>query len=101
MALKLGEIPGDIKELPAEFLGDDNPVWGEKFEERAAAAARTMKRRKESQMVELGAICSNYQFSTERKRILDAAYEPSFEDNVKQDMSIDVYNREADELANA
>ena len=132
--MKLGEVPQEIDQLPKEFVGDDKPMWGEKFTERINAATRTFKRRKEAQMVrfprpsfarpiqealfssvlrarfspffstpqvKLGEVSSNYQFSTERKRILNSSWEPSFDDNVKQDMSIDVYNREADELANS
>lgn len=51
--------------------------------------------------VDLGTIKDDFFFSTERKRILNEKWEPDFNDNVKQDKSIDVYNREADELANA
>ncbi|CAM9684209.1 unnamed protein product [Choristocarpus tenellus] len=53
------------------------------------------------QLVGFGEVADEYNFSTERKRILNHKYEPSFDDNVKQDKSIDVYGREDDEVATA
>jgi len=61
--------------------------------ERTMAAARTFRRRPEAMLVDLDAVCNDYNFSTERKRIINEVYEPSFDDNVKQDASIDVYGR--------
>ena len=37
-----------------------------------------------------------YNFSTDRKRILNQIVEVNFDDNVKQDKSIDVYGRSDD-----
>lgn len=65
--------------------------------ERTMAAARTFKRRVEAQMCGFGDVLTDFNFSTERKRILNHKYEPSFDDNVKQDKSIDVYGREEEE----
>ncbi|CAM9551763.1 unnamed protein product [Discosporangium mesarthrocarpum] len=62
--------------------------------ERTLAGARTFKRRVEAQLVGFGEIAEDYNFNTNRKRILNHKYEPSFDDNVKQDKSIDVYGRE-------
>mmetsp|Transcript_13296 Transcript_13296/g.53052 ORF Transcript_13296/g.53052 Transcript_13296/m.53052 type:complete len:186 (-) Transcript_13296:2090-2647(-) len=100
-AMKLGEIPELVNDLPGSFIDGDRAVWGENFQERANAAARTFLRRPEAKIVDFGEISTKVQFSTDRKRILNSSWEPNFEDNVKQDISIDVYNREADELANS
>ncbi|CAM9829824.1 unnamed protein product [Pylaiella littoralis] len=67
--------------------------------ERTLAAARTYKRRVEAQMCGYGDILDGFNFSTERKRILNHKFEPSFDDNVKQDKSIDVYGREEEEVS--
>lgn len=76
--------------------------------ERAMAAARTIKRRRDEceRLVPVGEVCGDYNFSTKRKRVLDQKYEPDDNDNIKQDISIDVYGRdseqakEVDRLAN-
>lgn len=52
--------------------------------ERTLAAARTYKRRVEAQMCGYGDLLDGFNFSTERKRILNHKFEPSFDDNVKQ-----------------
>jgi phosphatidylinositol glycan class S len=72
------------------------------------AAARTFKRRVEAQIIPLGEVADDFNFNTEKKRVLNQVFEPSFADNVKQDKSIDVYGRadeefndEVDKLANA
>ncbi|KAJ8901459.1 hypothetical protein NDN08_007305 [Rhodosorus marinus] len=101
MGIKLGEVPEQVNDLPGSFIDGDRAVWGENFQERANAAARTFLRRPEAKLLDLGEISTKIQFSTERKRILDSTWEPNFDDNVKQDISIDVYNREADDLANS
>ncbi|TFJ84094.1 hypothetical protein NSK_004567 [Nannochloropsis salina CCMP1776] len=75
---------------------------------RSMAAARTFKRRVEAQIIPLGEVADDFNFNTEKKRVLNQVFEPSFADNVKQDKSIDVYGRadeefndEVDKLANA
>ncbi|CAB1105754.1 unnamed protein product [Ectocarpus sp. CCAP 1310/34] len=83
---KLKILDGDVTAHICE-----NPV------ERTLAAARTYKRRVEAQMCGYGDLLEGFNFSTERKRILNHKFEPSFDDNVKQDKSIDVYGREEEE----
>ncbi|CAM9968346.1 unnamed protein product [Ectocarpus sp. 4 AP-2014] len=83
---KLKILDGDVRAHICE-----NPV------ERTLAAARTYKRRVEAQMCGYGDLLEGFNFSTERKRILNHKFEPSFDDNVKQDKSIDVYGREEEE----
>ena len=67
---------------------------------RSLAAIRTLRRRKEGQLVPLGQTKNDYNFDIARnpntKRILNQVFEPSFDDNVKQDKSIDVYGRDDD-----
>lgn len=67
--------------------------------ERTLAAARTFKRRVEAKMCAYGYVMNEDEinFNTERKRIMNHKYEPSFDDNVKQDKSIDVYGREEED----
>jgi len=45
------------------------------------------------QILAPGELADDFNFNTDKKRILNYKYEPSFEDNVKQDISIDVYGR--------
>ncbi|CAM9742392.1 unnamed protein product, partial [Phaeothamnion confervicola] len=68
---------------------------------RSQAAARTFRRRVEAQVIPVGEVVDDFNFNTERKRILNHKYEPSFDDNVKQDKSIDVYGREPEEQLDA
>ncbi|CAM9578267.1 unnamed protein product [Laminaria digitata] len=77
--------------------GEEDAHICENAVERSLAAARTYKRRVEAQMCGFGDVLDGFNFSIERKRILNHKYEPSFDDNVKQDKSIDVYGREEDE----
>lgn len=49
--------------------------------------------------VPLNTIRSDYNFSLEDKRILNAVHEVKDSDNIKQDLSIDVYGRAAEEEA--
>jgi len=65
--------------------------------EKTIAAARTFKRRIEAQSIAVGEIAEDFNFSTEKKRILNEVYTPSEDDNIKQDISIDVYGRTDDE----
>lgn len=66
--------------------------------ERAAAAARTFRRRPEATtFIAIDNTSEELNFNTDRKRILDMQYEPSFDDNVKQDRSIDIYGRDAND----
>jgi len=62
--------------------------------DRAFAAGRTLKRRQEAQVVKVGEICEDYRFDPKvDKRILNAVNVVNDDDNVKQDISIDVYGR--------
>jgi hypothetical protein len=52
-------------------------------------------------MLEFNEYCDEYNFSVERKRIMNPPKkEASFDDNVKQHKSIDVYGRDDDESNN-
>lgn len=65
--------------------------------ERSMAAARTFRRRPEAaSFVPVHETTEDVNFNTDRKRIMDLHYEPKFDDNVKQDRSIDVYGRSDD-----
>lgn len=65
---------------------------------RSMAAARTFKRRVEAQIIAVGEVADDFNFNTEKKRVLNQVFEPSFADNVKQDKSIDVYGRADEEF---
>jgi len=66
-------------EFPAEAMACEN------FTERAIAAARTYKSRPEAkQHIPLGTVKEDFNYSLERKRILNAAHVVRTEDNVKQ-----------------
>lgn len=65
--------------------------------ERSLAAARTFRRRVEAQILDIGEVADDFNFSTDKKRVLNEIFEPSFDDNVKQDASIDVYGRTEEE----
>ena len=51
------------------------------------------------ELVEVGGLLGieELNYSVEKKRILDEKWEPDFSDNVKQDISIDVYGRDQDD----
>jgi hypothetical protein len=83
-ATTLGAVlDGDTPLLPAGF-----PVsaqFGEEFAQRVFAAARTYKRSENSKnLIPLGTTYTNFKYSTERKRVLNAARVVTKEDNVKQ-----------------
>ena len=91
------------------FDGMESVTEAEEFVVRTLCAARTFRRRVEAKsVVDIGNMRDNFNFDVTRKRILNEVYEPSFDDNVKQDKSIDVYGRsddvdaaEIERLANA
>lgn len=95
--IKLGDLSDKIAELPEGVIKDGEQVaHAENFTERLHAAARTFRRSPEiAALIAPGAI-AEVNHSVKDKRILNEAWEPSFDDNVKQDMSIDVYNRDSD-----
>ena len=83
-AKSLGEIfTGETLQLPAEFPPEAQ--LGDRFEERVLAAARTYKVRPEAkQHIALGSVKQDFNYSLERKRVLNAVNVVSKEDNVKQ-----------------
>jgi hypothetical protein len=83
-AKSLGDIfAGDRPQIPAEFPASAQLC--ENFAERVMAAARTYKTRPEAQThIPLGTIKDDFNFSLERKRVLNAVNVVGTEDNVKQ-----------------
>jgi hypothetical protein len=83
-AKTLGEIfTGKEPRIPAEFRGQVQLC--DRFEERVIAAARTYKSRLEAQQhIALGTIKRDFNYSLERKRVLNVVNNVSTEDNVKQ-----------------
>ncbi|KAG2447093.1 hypothetical protein HYH02_007842 [Chlamydomonas schloesseri] len=89
------------EELPEVFR---EAHFCENFEFRCEAAARTWSRPHAQDnlmdIVPLGKSRSNFNFSLEDKRVLNMENVVNDSDNIKQDMSIDVYGRKkADEYA--
>ncbi|MBE9171407.1 hypothetical protein IQ238_29245 [Pleurocapsales cyanobacterium LEGE 06147] len=83
-AKTLGEIfTGDKPQIPAEFQA--RAQLCDRFEERAIAATRTYKSRLEAQQhIPLGTIKQDFNYSLDRKRVLNVVNNVSTEDNVKQ-----------------
>lgn len=83
-AKSLGEVfAGDTPQIPAEFPNDAHLC--DNFFERTVAATRTYKSRPEAQVyVPLNTIKDDFNFSLEKKRVLNAVNQVSTEDNVKQ-----------------
>ncbi|MGJ3250063.1 MAG: hypothetical protein ACFE0J_02865 [Elainellaceae cyanobacterium] len=84
IATSLGDvIQGNNAKLPQEFPIEAQPCDG--FAERLTAAARTYKARAEAQShIPKGAVYRDFNFSLERKRILNSERIIKAEDNVKQ-----------------
>ncbi|MBE9199852.1 MULTISPECIES: hypothetical protein [unclassified Nodularia (in: cyanobacteria)] len=83
-ATTLGAVlDGDTPLLPDGF--PESSQFGEEFAFRALATARTYKRREIAKsLIPLGTTYSDFQYSIERKRVLNAARVVNKEDNVKQ-----------------
>ncbi|MGF1489228.1 MAG: hypothetical protein ACFBSE_19240 [Prochloraceae cyanobacterium] len=83
-AKNIGDIiSGDRVQIPAEFPA--NALISDNFTERAIAAVRTYKNRPEAKdLVPLGTIKEDLNYSLEKKRVLNATNVVSAEDNVKQ-----------------
>ncbi|AFZ58936.1 hypothetical protein H6G54_24030 [Anabaena cylindrica FACHB-243] len=83
-ATTLGAIlEGDTLVLPHEL--PESAQFGDEFVLRAFSAARTYKRRPSAQsFIPVGVTKSDFNYSTERKRVLNAARVVSKEDNIKQ-----------------
>ena len=85
-ATALGDVldPENMAQLPANIFSSEVQVCSE-FLERAIAAARTYKTRPEAQrFISIGDTYSDFNFSLEKKRILNAERVVTAEDNVKQ-----------------
>jgi hypothetical protein len=83
-ATTLGSIlDGDTLVMPNAI--PEPAQFGDEFVLRAFSAARTYKRRQSAQLfIPVGATKTDFNYSTERKRVLNAARVVSKEDNVKQ-----------------
>eukprot|EP00793_Prasinoderma_coloniale_P002582 PRCOL_00002064-RA len=92
----------DVDKLPEEFRAAS---FAEDFEFRAKAALRTWQRPHaiEKLTPELGTGDvrggEDFNFDISNKRVLNHVHEVDDSDNIKQDMSIDVYGRDKDEKA--
>lgn len=86
-------------ELPEEF---QKAHFAEDFIFRVKAASRTWKRdhavERLRPTLDIGAVRGgeDFNFDLTHKRVLNHSFEPDDSDNIKQDMSIDVYGREKD-----
>ncbi len=100
--ITMGDLSDNVSDLPdTVILPDENVALAEDFGERVRAASRTFRRSPEiAAMVPPGVLEDDLNHSVATKRILNQNWEPSFDDNVKQDKSIDVYNRATDEVDN-
>jgi hypothetical protein len=83
-ATTLGSVlDGDTLLLPDGF--PESAQFGDEFVPRAFAAARTYKRRESAKaLIPLGTTYTDLKYSTERKRVLNAARVVTKEDNIKQ-----------------
>lgn len=88
----------DLSLLPVEMQAGS---ICDEFEFRALCASRTWKRDHPQQnllhIVPRDGVKSEYNFSLQDKRVLNAEVVVNDSDNIKQDMSIDVYGREKEE----
>eukprot|EP00850_Spirogloea_muscicola_P024187 SM000470S16632 [mRNA] locus=s470:4:1046:+ [translate_table: standard] len=88
--------------LPPEFAGIS---FCDEFDFRAKCASRTWKRQHPQEnlmnLAPAGGVRSDFNFSLEDKRILNMENVVNDADNIKQDLSIDVYGRAAAEEADA
>lgn len=82
----LGEIfQEDTVQIPGELKADQEINLCDRFAERVAAATRTYKSRPEAkEHIPLGTIKQDFNYSVERKRVLNNSKAVSTEDNVKQ-----------------
>jgi hypothetical protein len=80
----LGEtLPSETPQLPATFPAETQLC--DDFAERLTAAARTYKKRPSAQeIIPLGSTKADFNFSVDRKRVLNSERIIKTEDNVKQ-----------------
>lgn len=85
-AKTLGEIFQDeTVNIPSELQVDGEINICDRFAERVAAATRTYKSRPEAQAhIPFGVVKQDFNYSLERKRVLNTPRTVSTEDNVKQ-----------------
>ena len=93
----------DVSLLPPEF---SKGKFCEDFEFRLRCTARTWKRDHAVNNLKGlapadGSVRTDFNFSLVDKRIVNKVYEVTDADNIKQDLSIDVYGRKQDEAAEA
>jgi hypothetical protein len=83
-ATTLSNILGrDSLQIPGEFPQDAQ--LGDEFEQRAIAAARTYKRKESAtKLISPGTTYTEFNYSVERKRLLNASRVVSKDDNIKQ-----------------
>ncbi|OUL33083.1 hypothetical protein BV372_17200 [Nostoc sp. T09] len=83
-ATNLGSVlDGDTLSAPTSF--PESAQFADEFVPRLFAAARTYKRREITKsLIPLGTAYTEFNYSTERKRVLNAARVVTKEDNVKQ-----------------
>ena len=85
-ALTLGEIfQEDTIQIPSDLQTGEKINLCDRFAERVAAATRTYKSRPEAkELIPLGTTRQDFNYSLERKRVLNNSRAVSTEDNVKQ-----------------
>lgn len=85
-AKTLGEIFQDeTVKIPSELQADGEINICDRFAERVAAATRTYKSRPQAQEhIPFGVVKKDFNYSLERKRVLNTSRTVSAEDNVKQ-----------------
>lgn len=82
-AMTIGTAVSDAPTFPASFPADCQ--FGNDFAERCVATARTYKRRPEAQAhISPGETFTGFNYSTDRKRVLNADRVVTKDDNVKQ-----------------
>lgn len=76
-------LDGDKAQIPQEF--PDSAQLADEFVSRAIAAARTYKSREQAKsLIPVGKTYTEFNYSTERKRVLNAARVVTKDDNIKQ-----------------
>ena len=82
----LGDIfKSDTAQMPQELQTGDKVDFCDRFAERVAAATRTYKSRPQAKdIIPLGTTKQDFNYSLERKRVLNNSRTVSTDDNVKQ-----------------
>eukprot|EP00898_Chlorokybus_atmophyticus_P000052 jgi/Chlat1/1047/Chrsp110S01557 len=98
-AVKFGDIiKQDIKVLPEVYA---DATFCEDFEFRTVCTARTWKRAHAEEVIKkfvpLGTSRSDFNLRLDDKRVLNMENVVTDDDNIKQDLSIDVYGRSKEE----